>query len=59
MEILTPPQRLLRQFQVIVEPMFRTIEAAIKTNASLKAIRNALESPPQPDNYLELQLNRC
>ena len=42
MEILTPPQALVQQFQQLVAPLFKTMETHLKANASLKATRDAL-----------------
>ena len=42
MEILTPPQPLVQQFQQLVAPMFKTIENCLKANANLKATRDSL-----------------
>ena len=42
MEILTPTQALVQQFQQLVAPLFKAIETDLKANASLKATRNAL-----------------
>lgn len=42
MEILTPPKPLVQQFQKLVAPLFKAIEIDLKTNASLKATRDAL-----------------
>jgi type I restriction enzyme S subunit len=42
MEILTPPQILVQQFQQLVAPLFKAMETHLKANASLKATRDAL-----------------
>lgn len=42
MEILTPPQALVQQFQQLVAPLFKAIETHLKVNASLKAARDSL-----------------
>jgi len=42
MEILTPPQALVQQFQQLVAPLFQSMETHLKANASLKATRDAL-----------------
>lgn len=42
MEILTPPQALVQQFQQLVAPLFNAMESHLKANASLKATRDAL-----------------
>jgi type I restriction enzyme S subunit len=42
MEILTPPQKLVEKFQAVIDPLFKTMEAAIKANASLKSTRDVL-----------------
>lgn len=42
MEILTPPHKLVAQFQTLIDPVFKSMEAAIKANVSLKAARDAL-----------------
>ena len=42
MEILTPPQALVQQFQQLVAPLLKAIETDLKANASLKATRDAL-----------------
>lgn len=44
MEILTPPQALVQQFQQLVAPLFKAIETDLKANASLKTTRDALLS---------------
>lgn len=41
-EILTPPKAVVTEFEKHVEPMFRKIEALLKTNARLKNARDAL-----------------
>lgn len=42
MEILTPPEALVQQFQQLVAPLFKSMETHLKANASLKATRDAL-----------------
>ena len=42
MEILTPPEELVQQFQQLVAPLFKTIETHLKANTSLKSTRDAL-----------------
>lgn len=42
MEILTPPQALVQQFQQLVASLFNSMETHLKANASLKATRDAL-----------------
>ena len=42
MEILTPPQALVQQFQQLIAPLLKAIETDLKANASLKATRDAL-----------------
>ena len=42
MEILTPPQALVQQFQQLVAPLFKSMETHLKANASLKSTRDVL-----------------
>ena len=42
MEILTPPEPLVKQFGQLCSPLLQSIEAMLKANASLKATRDSL-----------------
>lgn len=42
MEILTPPQALVQQFQQYATPIFEAMEAQLKANANIKTTRDTL-----------------